>query len=209
MQPMPPEDERSEFHERRRQVKLHRRQFAIGFGLIILLVVVIGVAIAASHPGASSTTSSTATAQRANSTTTSPTKIVSPSAVVYSAALSGTAEVPVVKSSASGSLRLSVQGDVARYTLTVTKLNSAVVARLHEGKVGARGSVIATLFAGPRKKGVFTGVLAQGALKAADLGGPLKGHSLAELTALIKAGDVYLNVGTTAHPSGELRGRLR
>jgi hypothetical protein len=114
MHTLPPEDERSEFHER--QVKLHRRQLAIGFGLIVLLALVIGVAIAASHPGASSTTSSTATAQRANSTTTALTKIVSPSAVVYSAPLSGTAEVPVVKSSASGSLRLSIQGGAAHST---------------------------------------------------------------------------------------------
>jgi CHRD domain len=208
MWPMPPEDEESEFHERRRQVKLHRRQLAVGFGLTILLALVIGLAIAASHPDTSSTTSSTA-AQRANSTTTSLTKIASPSPVVYSATLSGTAETPVVRSSAGGSLRLSIQGDAAQYTLTVSKLSNAIVARLHEGKAEAQGLVIATLFAGPSKRGAFTGVLAQGTLKAVDLGGPLRGSSLAELSALTKAGDIYLNVGSTAHPSGELRGQLR
>jgi hypothetical protein len=39
--------------------------------------------------------------------------------------------------------------------------------------------------------------------------GPLKGKTIADFVALIKAGSVYLNVGTTSHPSGEIRGQLK
>jgi len=204
-----PEDERWESLERRRQAQLHRRQLVIGFGLVVILALVIGLAIAASQPGAPDTTSSTAIAQTKGSTTTSLGKIVGPSPVVYDAALSGAAEVPVVKSSASGSLRLSIQANVVQYTITVSKLSNALVARLHEGKTGAQGPAIATLFAGPTRKGVFSGVLAQGTLKAADFGGPLKGQGLAKLAALVKSRDVYLNVGSAGHPAGEVRGQLR
>jgi hypothetical protein len=95
------------------------------------------------------------------------------------------------------------------YVLIVSNISNVTVARLHEGKAGATGPTILTLFGGPTKSGVFTGVLAQGTLTAADLGGPLKGKSVQDLVTLMKAGSVYLNVGTTAHVLGEIRGQVK
>jgi hypothetical protein len=59
------------------------------------------------------------------------------------------------------------------------------------------------------KKGKFTGVLAQGTITAANLMGPLQGKTLEDLVSVIKAGDAYVNVHTTAHPGGEIRGQLK
>ena len=56
---------------------------------------------------------------------------------------------------------------------------------------------------------MFSGVLTQGSSTSAQLLGPLKGKTIANLVALIKAGSVYLNVGTSGHPLGELRGQLQ
>jgi CHRD domain len=36
----------------------------------------------------------------------------------------------------------------------------------------------------------------------------LRGETIADFVALVKAGSVYLNVGTSAHPLGEIRGQL-
>ena len=48
-------------------------------------------------------------------------------------------------------------------------------ARLRVGKAGATGSTLVTLYGGPTKKGVFSGVLVQGSFTAKSLGDTLKG----------------------------------
>lgn len=50
--------------------------------------------------------------------------------------------------------------------------------------------------------------MVRGSLGASDLLGPLKGKTISDLLGLIKAGQVYVNVGTTKHPNGEIRGQL-
>ena len=59
------------------------------------------------------------------------------------------------------------------------------------------------------KKGKFTGVLARGTITAANLVGPLKGKAVEDLVRDIRAGDAYVNVHTTAHPAGEIRGQIK
>jgi hypothetical protein len=55
------------------------------------------------------------------------------------------------------------------------------------------------------KKG---GTLSKGNLKAADLTGPLAGKALSDLIKEIEAGNAYVNVHTTQHPDGEIRGQI-
>jgi hypothetical protein len=159
-----------------------------------------GFKSASTRPGSSSSTSSTL-AQ--NSTT-----VVSAS---YSAALSGKSEVPPVTSSASGTLTLNVahDGSSVDYVLRVSHITDLTVARLHEGSAGATGPTILTLYDGATKTGLFAGVLAQGSFSAAQFVGPLAGKTIADFVALVKSGQVYLNVGTSAHIQGEIRGQAK
>jgi hypothetical protein len=92
--------------------------------------------------------------------------------------------------------------------LTVRGITNPTVARLHVGATGVNGPAIVTLFAGPGVSGVFTGALASGTIRAADLGGPLAGRRLADLANLIATGRVYVLLGTTAHVTGEVRGQV-
>jgi hypothetical protein len=94
------------------------------------------------------------------------------------------------------------------YVLTVTNITDTTVAKLHEGKAGASGPTINTIYGGPGKSGVYSGVLAEGTFTAADLEGPLQGKRVADLVALIESGQVYLNVGTSKHIQGEIRGQV-
>jgi len=71
------------------------------------------------------------------------------------------------------------------------------------------GEGILTIYGGPTRSDVFTGVVTQGSFTADQLVGPLRGKTVADFVALFKAGSVYLNVGTTGHPSGEIRGQLK
>lgn len=196
-----------EYLARRRQTKLRRQRLAVGAGLVVVLVLVIVLAVTSSRGETSAT--ATSTTAKAGATSTSAAVATTASApVTYEATLAGSSEVPSVKTSAQGLLRLTVAGDQVDYSLTVTKLSSPSIARLHQGKQGATGPTIATLFGGS-KNGTFTGTLAEGTLSAADLTGPLAGKTIADLVQLIEGGSIYLNVGSAKHPGGELRGQVK
>jgi hypothetical protein len=160
-------------------------------------------------PGDTTSTSQDTTTSSAKASTT--TSAVTGTAKTFKATLKGSNEVPAITTSATGTLTLTVdaKGTAVQFTLAVSKLSGAAVARLHEGAAGATGSTIFTLYAGPTKTGAFTGTLVKGSFTSKGLVGPLKGKTIADLVALIKSGKVYINIGTTKNSSGEIRGQLK
>ena len=140
----------------------------------------------------------------------------------YVAQLSAAQEVPANPSLARGAaiFKLSSDGTVLEYRLIVANLDNAIAAHIHIGPAGVNGPVVAFLF-GPAAPGSgrTSGVIATGTITAANLVGPLAGHSLSELVDAIEAGDAYVNVHTndgdptTAGgpgdlPGGEIRGQI-
>ena len=133
-----------------------------------------------------------------------------PAAPGFKATLTGDQEVPGATTRATGQVRLTPESDGAglAYQITVTGLNDPQAAHLHLGRVGENGPVVAALLTEPIQ-GPVEGHLKSGVLTAADLVGPLKGKTLADLTAAIAAGKIYVNVHTTKFPKGEIRGQLK
>ena len=129
----------------------------------------------------------------------------------FSAELHGSNEVPPVKSAASGEAIFTVidNGNALKYKVTVDNLDNVTAAHIHLGKADENGPVLVFLFKGPEKKGAFSGVLAEGTIKASDLFDTLKGKSVSDLIAKMKAGDTYVNVHTTQNPPGEIRGQIK
>jgi hypothetical protein len=129
----------------------------------------------------------------------------------YAAVLVGADVVPPVRTAATATVTFTrvSNGAALRYVIRVRGINDPTVARLHVSTAGANGPTIATLFAGPARNGTFTGALASGTLRATSLGGPLAGKKLADLVGLIKAGRVYVLLGTTRHLTGEVRGEIK
>ena len=129
----------------------------------------------------------------------------------FSAKLSGNEAVPKVKTLAKGEaeFKLSKDGKQFTYKLTVVDIENVTAAHIHLGKKGKEGPPLAGLFAGPKKEGKFSGVLAEGLLSEKDLLGSVKGKPLTELVKLIKSGSTYVNVHTDKYPGGELRGQIR
>jgi hypothetical protein len=193
--------------------------------LVLLgLVLFLGCSKGSSSPTTIMTTTTTRTTSSSSSTTGTPpsaststtasfdaSQSTTIGAGTYTARLSGAEVVPAVKTTATGLVTFTVaaNGTALSYVLRVSGISDPIVARLHEGAAGASGSTLATLFGGPAKQGSFTGALASGTLKATSLGGPLTGKTLADLVTLIKAGKVYVLLGTTQHPSGEIRGQVK
>jgi len=133
----------------------------------------------------------------------------------FAAELNGDEQVPMVKTTASGSATfwLNPGGTELHYKLTVTDLNNVTMAHLHLGKVGKNGPSVAWLYpsAPPPKEitGPSNGVLSEGVITASDLTGPLEGKPIPDLVREILAQDIYVNVHTQDHGDGEIRGQLR
>ncbi len=129
----------------------------------------------------------------------------------FKAKLSGHDVVPAVKTKAKGDteFKLSQDGKELSYKLKVKDIENVTAAHIHKGKKGENGPPLAGLFAGPKKEGKFSGILAEGKITEKDLLGELQGKPLDELVKLIKSGDLYVNVHTDAHPDGEIRGQIK
>lgn len=134
----------------------------------------------------------------------------SSTATTFRAILSGAEEVPPVATAATGeaTFTLSPDGMSLAFVLSVSNITDVTASHIHLAPAGASGPVVVPLFAGP-KPGTFSGVLAQGTITSANLVGLLLGKPLSALVAEINAGNAYVNVHTTTHPAGEIRGQIR
>lgn len=125
--------------------------------------------------------------------------------------LSGSNEVPSVKTKAKGEAKftLSDDGKKMSYTLVLRDIENPTAAHIHLGEAGKNGAPVATLFSGPKKEGKFRGNIAQASLTDKDLIGDFSGKSIGALVELIKSGKAYVNVHTDAYPDGEIRGQIK
>ena len=141
----------------------------------------------------------------------------------FIAILSGDNEVPARDTLGRGVavFRLSDDGASLSYKLIVANIDNVVASHIHVGAAGVNGPVVAFL-AGPFPSagGRTDGVLAEGTITAASLGGPLAGQPFASLVAAMNAGNTYVNVHTNDgvppvntgpgdFPGGEVRGQIR
>ncbi len=129
----------------------------------------------------------------------------------YKAELSGKNEVPAVQTSATGEAEFTLPAnETMKYRVNVTGISNATMAHIHMGKVGQNGDVIVDLLNNPQSKDKDTayGMIFRGNITDSILTGPMKGKTLDDLAAAIESGDTYVNVHTTDHAKGEIRGQL-
>ena len=133
----------------------------------------------------------------------------------YEATLSGKQQNPSIETPAHGNaiFVLSKSGRSLTYRLSVADIDSVSMAHIHIGPRGREGPVAVWLYPSKPpavvKEGKFTGVLARGTITDAQLLGPLKGKTIGDLVNDIEAGKAYVNVHTTEHPAGEIRGQIK
>ncbi len=124
--------------------------------------------------------------------------VASPAAAIqlFEANLSPANEVPAVDSVAAGRAVMALITDTLYYRVLVADVDNVTASHIHEAAPGVNGPIIAGLFMG---SGLF------------DPANPISGTVTLTPTQIAKllAGDYYVNVHTSDHPSGELRGQLR
>ncbi len=132
----------------------------------------------------------------------------------FVAPLSGDQEVPPVDTDATGLARfqLSHDGTELTYRLIVANVENVTQAHIHLGARGVNGPVVVWLYpSGPPAQlipGRTDGTLGTGTITAEDLVGQLEGASLDDLVEVLRAGEAYVNVHTSQHPPGEIRGQI-
>jgi hypothetical protein len=109
--------------------------------------------------------------------------------------------------------QFSTDGDELYYKLIVANIENVTMAHIHVAPQGQlNGPPVLWLYpdAPPPQliEGRFDGVLAEGTVTADDLVGPLAGGSFDDLKMAIHEGRAYVNVHTTQHPGGEIRGTI-
>lgn len=163
----------------------------------------------ADQPDHSSEPGTTAALTAIGNPSATPTAISTPNAT-FAANLTGSEEVPPVDTLAWGNatFNLSDNDTVLKFNVTVANITNATLSHIHLAPPGMNGSIVVNLFTGPIKTGSFNGVLAEGNITQANLTGPLAGQPLSALITNMTNGSTYVNVHTTQHPDGEIRGQI-
>jgi hypothetical protein len=133
----------------------------------------------------------------------------------FTAHLAGRNEIPAVQTLAQGQaiFKLKADGTELHFKLIVANIEDVLMSHIHLGFADENGPVAVWLYpaAAPPQliPGRFDGVLAEGVITDASIvpGVPLT--SLEDLIDVIRAGGAYVNVHTSANPSGEIRGQIR
>jgi hypothetical protein len=121
----------------------------------------------------------------------------------FLALLTGANELPPTGGSASGQASFKHHGSVIDYSITVQFIAQVKTAAIYAG-ADTTGAKIADLYTGPVSGTITSGVLAAGTLGAASFGA----ISLDSALVLMRKGLAFVNVTTTALPSGEIRGQI-
>ncbi|HEX2723072.1 MAG TPA: CHRD domain-containing protein [Gemmatimonadaceae bacterium] len=125
----------------------------------------------------------------------------------YQVALTAASEVPAPKATtATGTVQIVVFPGSIDFLLSASNITGITMAHIHNGAPGVAGPIVVTLFLPSTPTGAVNSVFASGTLTAANLPA---GVTLGSLKDLLLSGNAYVNVHTTANPTGEIRGQIK
>lgn len=124
--------------------------------------------------------------------------------------LTGDQVVGSVAIRAFGKVYFDVRSDgTLHYKVQTTGTDNITGVYINQGGNGQVGPVVARLFAPDQPTGLIRGTIVEGTLTDADLVGPLAGQGVGALVDWLMDNDkVHVNITTTDHPQGELRGNI-
>ena len=127
----------------------------------------------------------------------------------YRVKLLGKNEVPKVNSTAKGSASFKSKKDILTWKINVTGLSNTTGAQLYLGNKSSKGDIIVDLMKSGNQSKTPLGFLMNGKISAADLKGPMQGKTVMDLKSAMNNSQTYVNILTSAHPDGELRGPVK
>lgn len=94
------------------------------------------------------------------------------------------------------------------YIINATNIENVTAAHIHSGILGENGPIVATLFDVDVPVERVNGTLVQWNLTANMLEGPLLRKQLSDLTMNMQSNTTYVNIHSTDHTDGEIRGQI-
>lgn len=134
----------------------------------------------------------------------------------FIADLSGSSEVPnAVTTTATGKVFFRVSKDSSKiyYTVDLVGVDSVKMAHIHYGTSTQNGPIAVWLFPQDGSPalvpGPVNGTLQQGVIADSSLSGPFEGKKVIDLIHAMQHDSTYVQVHTSAHPEGEIRGQIK
>jgi CHRD domain len=127
----------------------------------------------------------------------------------FRANLEGDKEIPPVQSNAIAVAKFKVNGDTITYNINVSGISDATGAQIHKGSASKIGDTIVELLKAGNPSKTPTGMLIKGKFNASNLVGPMAGNNTSGLVSLLSTNNTYVQIQTTDHPDGEIRGQIK
>ena len=83
------------------------------------------------------------------------------------------------------------------------------MAHIHAGNEGENGDPIVDLLKSGNQNKSQDGVIIGGEITASDLEGSMSGKALTDLQSAMASEGTYVNIHTSEHPDGEIRGQIK
>lgn len=127
----------------------------------------------------------------------------------FKAKLKGDSEVPPTTSSATAKAKFKEKGDVIPFKINITGITDVTAVHIHAGMKGQSGEPVVDLLKSGKQNKADTGIIIQGEIAASDLQGPMAGKTVQDLETAMGNKETYVNVHTSDHPAGEIRGLIK
>ncbi|TLX89114.1 MAG: CHRD domain-containing protein [Thaumarchaeota archaeon] len=127
----------------------------------------------------------------------------------FKAKLKGDNEVPAVSTTATGKAKFKVKDDAITYKINITGITDVKMAHIHAGNEGENGDPIVDLLKSGNQNKSQDGVIIGGEITASDLEGSMSGKALTDLQSAMASEGTYVNIHTSEHPDGEIRGQIK
>lgn len=127
----------------------------------------------------------------------------------FRAKLDGNNEVPPVDTPAEGVINFKTKDDIMTWKMNVTGITDATALNIYQGMGTENGEPIVDLMKSSKHSDSLTGMTMRGNFTDSNLQGPMEGKSLEDLKAEMGSGNTSVNVHTTDHPDGMIRGQIK
>ena len=127
----------------------------------------------------------------------------------FRAKLDGNNEVPPVDTPAEGVINFKTKDDIMTWKMNVTGITDATALNIYQGMGTENGEPIVDLMKSSKHSDNPIGMTMRGNFTDSNLQGPMEGKSLEDLKAEMGTGNTYVNVHTTDHPDGMIRGQIK
>jgi hypothetical protein len=134
--------------------------------------------------------------------------------IKFKAKLKGDNEVPPVNTTATGTAKFTikhfkVKDDVIASKINVTGITNLTGARIYAGNNSEIGQSIVDLLKSGKENKTQDRLIITADIKASDFEGLMKGKTLEDLRTAMARDGTYINIQTSHHPDGEIRGQIK